>query len=63
MTDDKPEYVSPYTPELLAELREQAKKELEEFYYAACEQEQRMVEWFEEQRQKQKQNDGGCDDL
>ena len=57
MTDDKSSYVSPYTPELLAGLREKAKKELEEFYYAACEQEQRMVEWFEEQKQKQKQND------
>ena len=54
MTDDKLEYVSPYTPELLGDFREKAKKELEEFYYAAQEQEQRMVKWFAEQRLKNK---------
>ena len=48
MTDDKPLY----DPEDIRYFREKAKKELEEFYYAAQEQEQRMVKWFEEQRQK-----------
>ena len=57
MTDDKSSYVSPYDPEKLRVMRKEMIKMMEEFQRGAEEQEQRMVEWFKEQKQKDDKND------